>query len=386
MHCPGSIEAEAGLPDVPSEFAAEGTLAHFVLLDRSLPFGIEPHYFIGMKRTIDGFDFEVTEEMADTLLPLYDEITDIKGQHHYEINVDLSKWLPDQSGTADIAILTREMLIIRDLKYGQGIPVSPLANEQLLIYALGVCAWLNSQGIKIGNRKIRLQIDQPRCPGGGGIWDIDLEFLLDFGEKVRKAGRAALAKNAPRKPGAKTCMWCKAKDTCEALAKFNLAMAQMTFDDLDSDNPELPKPETLSPKTRAKILKHQSLITNWLASLHLATLEDALAGKPAGGFKAVLGRSPARTWDDEEEAKTLMQKAKIDWHEPPKLRSPAQVETAIKEKIKGRTKAAREQRAEALAKFEEHVIVGIPKPILVPEEDARPRFFAADNLFEDLNE
>jgi hypothetical protein len=59
----------------------------------------------------------------------------------------VSPWtIPHQHGTLDRAILIPEQnrLIINDLKWGRGIPVSPVRNKQMVLYALGFwdsCAW-----------------------------------------------------------------------------------------------------------------------------------------------------------------------------------------------------------------------------------------------------
>ena len=386
MRCPGSIAAEEGLPDVPSKPAAEGTFGHEVLLELCLPFGIEPHYYIGRKRTVDGFEFELTEDMADALLVVYDEVIDLPGTHFYEKTLSLEKWLEGDFGTTDCGIIDDEYVTIRDLKFGEGIPVSPVRNEQLMAYGLSFCAWLNEQGYKLRGRKIRFVIDQPRCPGGGGTWECTLDELIEFGHELRAAGKRAMKPDVPRVPGPKQCMWCKAANTCAPLAEYNLALAQQDFEDLEADELEFPDPNKLSVMERGLILKHESSIKLWLKKLAFAALQDAVADRPAGGFKAVLGRSPARTWVDEEKIVEVLTEEEIDPYSEPKVLSPAQAEEKLKKKYPARTKEQKAIRAERMAALKEEIVEGIPKPILVPETDSRPKFVSAEALFDDLSE
>lgn len=385
MRCPGSIQAEEGKPDHPRFESAEGTFAHEVLFDLSLTHQIEPHYFIGRKRKIKGFEIECDFEMAETLLPIYDEISAIPGIHLYETRVDLGYWLPGDSGTADCGILGKNFVMIRDLKYGSGVPVHPERNEQAMAYALGMCRHFHQQGYDLKGRKVIIVIDQPRCAGGGGVWETDLKTLREFGEEMAEKGALALEKNAPRIPGEKQCQWCKAKDDCRPLADHMLALAQLDFDDLDEEEPELTPPGRLSPKERANIIRKQKLFESWLKAVHFLTLQDALAGRDAGGLKAVHGRAPPRKWDDQEKAEALMCRMGIGPYKEPELLSPAAAEEAIKKAVPARSKEGKAKRAEALKKLKARVVEGVPKPVLVDESDPKPQVFSADAEFDDLD-
>lgn len=385
MYCPGSVEAEAGKPDIKRRESAEGTFAHEILFDYCLKFGIEPHYYIGRKRTIDGFEIECDFDMAETLLPIFDEIQTIPGIHLYETTVDLSFWLPGQSGTADCGILHKKFVMIRDLKYGAGVPVHPERNEQAMAYALGMCRHFHKLGHDLSGRKIVIVIDQPRCAGGGGVWETDLKTLREFGEEMAEKGKLALQKNAPRIPGEKQCKWCKAKDDCKPLADHMLKLAQLDFDDLDEEEPEIVSASTLTPRQRAKIIRNQKLFEGWLKAVHFLTLQDALAGRDAGGLKAVHGRAPPRRFDDPEKAEVLMKQLGIDPYKEPELLSPAGAEDSLKKLIPARTKEGRQKRAEAMKKLQKRVIEGTPKPVLVDESDPKPQVFSADAEFDDLD-
>jgi hypothetical protein len=385
MRCPGSVAAEEGKPDTKRRESAEGTFAHEVLLDLALPFEIEPHYFIGRKRKIDGFEIECDFEMAETLLPVYDEIIGIPGIHLYETRVDLSFWIPGESGTADCGILGKNFVMIRDLKYGAGVPVHPERNEQAMAYALGMCRHFHTLGHDLRGKKIIIAIDQPRCAGGGGIWETDLKTLREFGEEFAEAGVRAKDKDAPRIPGEKQCQWCKAKEDCKPLAEHMLALAQLDFDHLDEEEPELVSPSSLSAKQRAKIIRKQKLFESWLKAVHFMTLQDALAGRPAGGLKAVYGRAPPRRWDNQERAVSTLEEIGLNPYKDPEVLSPAGAEEQIKKLIPARSKEGKIKRAEVMALIQERTLEGTPKPILVEEDDPKPQVFSADAEFDDLD-
>ena len=66
MACPGCIRMQRGLVSQPSRYAAEGTVAHHIG-EECLRGGKDAAEFIGRKYNKDGFDFGVTEEMAEAV-------------------------------------------------------------------------------------------------------------------------------------------------------------------------------------------------------------------------------------------------------------------------------------------------------------------------------
>lgn len=373
-HCPASPKMEEGLPDTVTIHSAEGTLAHHVL-ERSLMLGLEPVVFEGQKRTIDGFKLVVTPEMVGHVTDVMERVLERGGKQFYEMRVSMDKWIPEGFGTLDIGIVTDDYIYIEDLKYGAGEAVHPKENEQLLIYALGFCAWLNANGIKVGNRKIKLTIHQPRNSDGGGSWTTDLDYLLAFGKKVRKWAEAAWDKeNMTFNPGDKTCRWCKAKGSCKAFADFNLKTMGVRFSKMkDPDaKPEekMPDLERITPEMRSTILLHKDMITGWLKALSHAGLEDALAGRPVPGMKAIYGRAPHRTWPDEELTVKWLEKNEMPTHAEPKVLSPAAVETEIKKRFPAKTK--KEDRERMFTTFNKLWTQGEPKAILVSADHSAP--------------
>src|SRR5690242_1931335 len=62
--CPGSVNLSQGIHAPSSRYAAEGTCAHS-LADVCLSTTMDADVYLGAKRTADGHDFVVDDEMVD---------------------------------------------------------------------------------------------------------------------------------------------------------------------------------------------------------------------------------------------------------------------------------------------------------------------------------
>jgi len=369
MLCAGSVAlaaAESGESD-SSEYAAQGTALH-KWASECLQFGFEPHDLIGHRLAVDGYSFEFSEELADLMQPGLDRLREFSGVMTIERRVSLDPWLPGQFGTLDVGIINnaKREAVIFDWKFGAGVPVSPLENPQLMLYALGFWHEFVVPG---WDYNFRLVIEQPRIPGGGGEWLATHDELMAFGERVREAGKRTEDPAAPLVAGETQCRFCPARLSCPALARFNLDLFGLKFDDLDADGtPEL---MGLSPERRAYVVRHADLFRKWIDEQHAIVLTDALNGRPTPGLKVVAGRKPARSWSDDVSAETfLLSRLSHDQAFNVVLKSPTQVE-----KLLGKDDWS---EAEGL------IAQGDPKPTLVPESDRRPALIPYAMKFDDL--
>jgi hypothetical protein len=374
MTCLDYPNAVAGLPNEDSEFSVEGTIAHGIS-DDCLSLGFEPHDFIGLQTKFGPWQFEWTEDDADLLAVGIEEVRSMPGQFFGEQFVDLSKWLgPNEGGTLDRMIISPSLYVINDLKWGRGVPVSPVKLKQTMLYGLG--GWENIGRHISDAKEFLFIIDQPRCPGGGGEWRCSLEELLAFGEEARAAAEATRLPNPPRVASDKGCHWClrrKTPDGCHAYDAYNLNMLGMMFEDIDeADAICLPPPldNQMTPERRAYLLRHKTMIEQWLETMQENTLIDALEGRPTPGQKAIEGRRPARKWFDPVGADTALQSVFGEKRFTQKLKSPTQVEKEIPP-----------EKWSALLPL---VKQGQPKPTLVPEGDARPAIRPLAEAFDDL--
>lgn len=378
MVCAGYINATRGLPDKATVFAAEGTCAH-TIHESCLLLGVDPDIFVGRKMSADGFDFEVTQEWVRFLQPGIDRVREFAGKMFVEYRVDTTKWVgldrrgQRQGGTLDTGVVGKKLIVIKDLKFGAGVPVSPIRNRQMMIYALGF--WDNVARHLTDATDFLLIVDQPRCAGGGGEWPCTLDELLEFGEEVKKAADATRDPNAPRTASEKGCKFCPAARLgCDEYDRWELDIVSQKFEDLDADIDEPPTlPRQLTPERRAFVVKHRSVFTKWLEQLHADTLRDALAGDPTPFQKAVLGRKGDRQWDDEAVAEAFLAKRlKREQIITEKLISPAKAENLLSTKDWA---AAKKLYSQAPG-----------KPILVDEDDERPAITPTAEVFDDLDE
>lgn len=383
-NCPGSVEAQAGEPDNSGEPAAQGTAAHDIF-ESCLTFGLEPSNFIGQRRRVvekdkhgkirAEFVIDIDAEMADHLQPCVDRVRDLGGVQFYEKRVSTERWLgEDESGTMDVGVIQKRHLIVGDLKYGF-IPISPVDNIQLKLYALGF--WDSIVRFRDDYERpktVTLIIYQPRSPAGGGEWSMPFDDLLDFGDWIVKRADAAMKRGAPRTAGATQCQWCRANTNCETFDKFRLDLFGAKFDDLDSeDAPNMPDARSITPERRSYLIKHGPLISKWFTDLYAEALQDALAGRPTPGLKAVLGKRPRRTWASESRSEQFLRERGLVDEEifVTKIVSPAVAEKALGKGGKAAIKDLTSQ--------------GDAAPVLVPEEDNREAVKSIAERFDDVS-
>lgn len=391
--CPGSVNFIDDLdePDQAGDAAAEGTILHYVA-EQCLLHDETPYDWLGKSISLSDIaewsgngdggidetnDYALTfdDDMADGIMSGLDRIDDIPGKLFVEKRLDLSRWLPDQFGTSDVGIVGKKRITVFDWKFGFN-AVSPVENPQLMIYALGF--WDNYARHISDAEEFRLIIWQPRAPGGGGEWDVSLDELLDFGKKVKKAGRATEDADAPRIPGLKQCEGCYCpgarKMLCPEYLDFNLRNIVDDFDaldrEIDHDLPlRTPRLGGMSVKRMVHLAKHKPMITKFLDRIHQHLMDAAQKGLPTPGLKLVEGRSPPRKWKDPLEVE-------------PELAS-ALGEDAFTRKVVSPTQAEKMLPPKRYAKLKPYVDHGEKKPSLVDEHDARPAYRTVADEFND---
>jgi hypothetical protein len=376
MVCPGSVAAEEGLPDESSQEAAEGTFAHMIS-EECLALGLDPYDFIGHRARVEGFSFEWDEDDADNLSFGIAQVREFGGQFFGEHRVDLSHWLgADQFGTLDRGIILPDLIIIDDLKWGRGIPVSPIENRQLSLYGLGF--WRDIARHRTDATEFLIIIDQPRCSGGGGEWRTNLKQLLEFGEEARLAAERTRDPNAPRVASEKGCRFCKRREApggCPTLDTFMLELFGKEFDDIDEEillGGPMELPVVMTPERRSFLLDNRKLCESWFDKLHAQALDDALKGRPCGGKKAVEGRKSPDKWKDLVNADAAL--------------VPLLGEDRFNRKIKTPTQVSKELKLEDFPELEELIERGTRKPALVSEQDARPAMLInLEQMFDDLD-
>lgn len=369
LNCPGSVRATENVAEVPSEYAALGTVAH-TIAEKSDKQGVHPSTFLGEKHKQDGFEFTVDQEMVDAVEQFLEYVADLGQDSFCEERIYYTQYVKDGFGTMDRAVVTDEVAHIGDFKYGEGVQKWAKENPQLMLYALGW--WLKYGWLHDNVVTFVLHIVQPRL-GHVDQWEVGLADLLKWAEDVVRPGALLTeSPDAPFKAG-EWCQFCKIRRTCKARAESVFMAAVGDFDDLDEAMTSAPKAAaTLTNDQVAKALSAVPAITQWIKDIKDHAASEVLHGRPVGDYKFVAGRE-SRVFAEPEAVvieKIKEQKPDIDTavlYTVPEFKSMPQVEKEVGKSLF----APPTKTKEAGPLF--GLVKKVPgKPTLVPGHDKRP--------------
>jgi hypothetical protein len=385
MLCPGSHVLQAGLPNTSSKYAAEGTAAHLVLtyaLQESRPASA----YVGRLLKVEGFEFEVDEDMAGYVQTCIDYVQDAAGEGMILVDqrVNYASYLdvPESTawGTADVIIIRDEELIVVDFKYGRGVDVRAEENPQLMLYALGTVA---QYGLAADFSRVRVVISQPRIKAAPVEWDLTVEELETWGRTV---GRSAVLKCQAAEglhgaeawestflsPGEKQCNFCRAKATCPALRNEVAETALEFVPATPSEFTSITIDEVLTPYAHdpadwlSTCLTKVDLIEGWCKSIRAEAERRLRVGDQVPGFKLVQGKRGNRAWSNVADAEAYLRKSvrlPVEKAYDMKLISPATAEKLAK---------AGDIGERQWAKVQELITQKDGVPHVAPESDSRP--------------
>lgn len=307
MHCPGSIALEDQCrPEKPSEYAAEGTLAHELaelkvrafLMDENDPLHLEPEEYEGVHADIRHrplYSGEM-EEATDFYVGRIQEA--MSAADEPEVLVEqafrLDSWVPDGFGTSDAVILTDNTIEVFDLKYGAGVKVEAQGNPQLRLYGLGAAALF---GDLYDIELVRMTIIQPRLDHVSSEI-VPLADLLRWAEtEVAPKAKAAMDGTGEIEAG-DWCRWCPAKEVCRVRAEKQLELARRDF--------AFEEPPLLSDEEIGEVLQRAAGLAKWAKEVEEYALQEAKNGHKFAGWKLVEGRSVRKYTDDLKVAQALM--------------------------------------------------------------------------------
>lgn len=288
MTCTPSARLEEQFSDEGSDFAREGTFAHAVFaqdLQRYLGRSLDPlpkallHFDTPDLRAHVKTAFDVAvEQIEEARARCKDPVILV------EQRLDFSAWVTEGFGTGDLVIITDDLVVVLDLKFGKGISVSAEGNSQMRLYGLGAYNELNHL---YDIRRVRMTILQPRLDNWSSE-ELPVAELLGWAEShVIPRAKLAWAGEGAFVPGEHcTKSFCKARFTCAARAEQGMALARESF--------SLVKPELLSPDQIAVVLEKADLAIDWLTDVKEFALKQAKEGVTYAGFKLVEGRSIRR--------------------------------------------------------------------------------------------
>lgn len=262
-----------------SIFAAEGTAAH-ELSEHKL------RLYMGQKseRPKSRFDSRDLDYYTDVYAGFAAElISEVKSSCKdpiilIEQRLDYSLYVPEGFGTGDLVVIADGTLDIVDLKYGKGVAVTAHENPQMKLYALGALALFDSL---YDIKTVRMTICQPRLDSIS-TFEVSTGELLEWAqvELVPKA-QLAIKGEGEFLPG-EHCRFCRARQTCRALAESFLEFAKLDFRE----------PALLTDDEVAQVLSIADSLSNWAADVYAyATYMAVSRGKEWQGYKLVEGRS-----------------------------------------------------------------------------------------------
>lgn len=309
MNCPLAPRLEATLPEKPSEYAREGTVAHSVCeITAKKKFkkvkAAEYNRVIKKLKTDAAWDDEMLHTAETYVEHLTERAMEFANEPYiaFEVKVDISDYVPEAFGRCDCAMFGGDTLIITDYKHGKGVPVSPDENPQLMLYALGALK-LYKPLFGVALKKVAVYIDQPRIGAYDG-WACTVDELLAWGESVKPKAQMAFMGFGEYHAG-DWCRFCRANGICKAQAEQQIG----AFDDFSAavGNPAA----LLSPSEMGEVLKRGETLVSWYETVKEKALESLLNGEKIPGYKVVEGRS-TRCWTDQDKALDKLQESGVD--------------------------------------------------------------------------
>lgn len=391
MLCPGKPAMERGLPDDASEYADEGTAAHF-LGSECLRGGMEIQlgdviavhaegecdWLDGMPKNIhpESRYFTVDAEFAEHVQTYIDLVRDYEGPDGV---LFVEQALPighitgeeDAEGTGDAVILRGDELIVIDLKFGRGVEVEAEDNPQLKLYALGALAKFDVVG---DIRRVRMVICQPRAGGTTEATCTVDELQAWAREQATPAAERSMRiyfgqAEMDCRPHEDACRFCKAKATCPALAQTVQSALQREFTDLTTASE--PEREAIVETAVATAdaagdlgarMDAVPLVEMWCKAIRARVEKHLLEGRPVAGYKLVEGKRGNRAWADETEAEKALKgmRFKKEQMYQFKVISPTAAEKLLKPTPK------------RWAKLQSLITQADGKPSVAPLSDKRP--------------
>lgn len=331
MTCTGSPTLIRGLPNHSSEFAAQGSAAHWVAAECLRNFGVKPAFWKGKTALVEGFEIEMDAEFVEHVQEYLDDINAYRQEGDFEFieqsfTEAMKKLHPKFGGSADYVNFrpSTRRLRVEDLKFGAGVAVEVDDNKQLKYYALGALltnAMFNADEVEI-------RIAQPRCEHEAGRFRSYvfpamelLDYAADLIEAAQETEDFTRAKLVPSK---KACRFCPAAaaNKCSAITEQTHAIVAQGFDVID--------PERYSVDQIAEFLKKLPLVETRIKAVREFAYQEMLKGREIPGFKIVAKRA-TRRWIDEQAAYDMLRGVE-DAFTKPEVKSPAQVEKVLGKK------------------------------------------------------
>lgn len=305
--CPPSAKLTEFMPNESSVYAEEGTKAHYLceqVLRQAIPRweAGTAHGYLPLPNA-DDYPTEMQNAAKVYTEFIYGLYTGFPPQGPVTVcieqQVKMTRWVPGCFGTCDCCLIGSGILHVVDFKYGMGVPVSPVENTQMMLYALGALELFRYTDDIL---TVRMSIVQPRIQSEPETWAISAEELLDWAETTLKpAAKLAWEGKGDLNPGEKQCRWCKAKPQCRAWKdKYGPLADFVCHTDPGANDPRL-----LTPEELGDWLAEAQGIAEYTKCLQEYVQQQLQCGTDIPGWKLVEGRSTRRFTDQDAAFKAI---------------------------------------------------------------------------------
>ena len=282
INCPGSVALCNAAPEKPSSsYAEEGTLLHNTIADY-LGNNIKPVIS-------DILTQDLIDEKYTVALELLNEIDPEFGMDYaVEVEVGFGDFIPDVFGSCDLLGRLDNRAIILDWKFGNGVAVDAIENEQLMFYAAAAMRTEKAQWAFKDVQEVELIIIQPPMIKR---WVTTVERIKAFEQQLLSAVNAAAKIDAPLREGSH-CKWCAAKPTCPLMTGAVDRALKVKIDAIDAP-------------TIDAYLQNAEILEEWIKDLRALAFTMLESGRDLPNYKLVAKRA-TRKWSDEVEAKKAL--------------------------------------------------------------------------------
>lgn len=288
LNCTPSARLAEEAGSKTSEYSEEGTTAH-ELAEYALKSWIYGTFYpecddLPVPQEIASNKY-YSEEMKEAILRYVDFVTGEfyemqKGPFggpvatYLEEKLDISKYAPDSFGSADVSLVSEQIVHIIDLKYGKGVKV-PAESPQFKMYALGVLAKFGGPKVK----RVRMSVAQPRLNHYDTI-EMGVSDLLEWAEKVLRPKAKLAYEGKGEQVVGSWCQFCPVKATCRAQKN-----------EISKDFEDHPDTLLMTDEEIVDMLSKIDRYKSWLESINQYAYSEAMKGKKWDGYKLVEGRS-----------------------------------------------------------------------------------------------
>jgi hypothetical protein len=296
--CPASAKLSTLVPyQEAGEAAKIGTAIH-ALAETCFQLDTDPMKFVGqvvegITMTEDNCAFAL--EHLQAIWAVQDELGHVKVEQLFKL-YDTPQFT--LQGTADVVGISKDKLIIADLKTGRGYVDAD--SEQMKIYALGALMH-NSQKPK----EVEFQIIQPHhgekrvhrmSVDELGVWETEV-LLPAINDAVSDAPRFA--------PSESACQWCPAKHICPAQKEqFDIVAAQPDITTMSKDD-IYQVMLSLTPTQISAILDRAPMVEKFIDAVKEHATKQMEEGAVVPGWQLQPKRA-SRKWIDSTAARQAL--------------------------------------------------------------------------------